>query len=376
MIPRFDAIVEHSSDVISLVNPKGDFLYTSRSSAAVLGYQPGELNGTNTFDLFHPEDLDGSRKAMEELLRKPPGPNHFEARVRQKDGCWVWVESTITNLLDEPSVGAIVVNYREIRAREKADKLRLKRREELLRSNAALEDFGYAVAHDLRESLRTISMFTEVLINDENLGETGRKQGQFIVEAVGRMSALFEGLQTFAMHGFEEAAEVCDLNTIIPDSVANLGQAIADSHATIVVDPLPEVQAYPIQLVRVFQNLIANAIKYRSGRPPEIRISAERRGTEWLLKVSDNGIGIEPQHQALIFGIMKRLHGREIPGAGFGLAMCRKIIEAGGGTIWVESTPGAGSTFYLTLEAAHASPVLAIPKPVTRLSHEKRARRA
>src|SRR5580693_7871295 len=223
--------------------------------------------------------------------------------------------------------------------------------DELARSDARLEDFAYAVAHDLREPLRTISMFTEILIEEAQLDAHGKMQAQFIVDGVARMSALFEGLHAFAVSGFDDPAEPFDLAQAVGEVLQNLGHAIKTSGAIVTVDPLPIVQGNQRHLVRVFQNLIANAIKYRGDSAAEIHVTAERLGSEWIIKVRDNGIGIAPEDHERIFRLFKRLHGPETPGAGIGLAICRKIVEAMGGAIWVESAPGSGSIFCFTIAA-------------------------
>ena len=137
---------------------------------------------------------------------------------------------------------------------------------------------------------------------------------------------------------------------MLQGALADLRAAIAESQAVVTHDPLPTVMADPFQMGQVFQNLIGNAIKYRGSRKPEVHIRAEQRDGEWRFSVRDNGIGIAPQHHERIFGVFQRLHTREeYPGTGIGLALCEKIVERHGGRIWVESQPGKGSTFFLTL---------------------------
>jgi PAS domain S-box-containing protein len=349
--------VENSSDVISLVNAEGKVLYASASSAEVFGYLPEELVGRNTFDLIHPEDRDHSRRALHEVLARPPGPRQVEVHVRRKDGGWCCVESTISNLLDEPRIGAIVVNCREISARRAQAEQQQPRAEELLRSDVRIEDFAYAVAHDLREPLRTISMFADLLIKQTELDAQGKELTQFIVDGVTRMSALFEGLHAFAVRGFEDPPRPLNLGHVAAEALQNLAAAIASSDVSVTVDPLPSVQGNQGHLVRVFQNLIGNAIKYRSQAPVEIHVSADRLGPDWMIKVQDNGIGIAPEQHERIFRLLHRLHGPETPGAGIGLAICKKIIEAMGGAIWVESKLGSGAVFCFTIPPAQVQGV-------------------
>jgi len=334
------------------VSAAGRVVYASASSLDVFGYLPQEIVGLNAFDLIHPDDRVHFRRAFDTVLATPPGPRQVKVRACRKNGDCRWVESTFSNLLDEPRIGAIIVNCREVGAEQGASAQEQNHTDDLNRSNARLEDFAYAVAHDLREPLRTISMFTEILIQEAEMDAHGELMAQFIMNGVTRMSALFEGLHAFAVRGFDDPAQPLDLAIVAAEVLRDLGHAIATSNATVTVDPLPFVQGNERQLVRVFQNLIANAIKYRSEAPVRIHVSAERLGQQWVIKVKDNGVGIAPENFDVVFGLFKRLHGPETPGAGIGLAICKKIIEAMGGVIWVESASGLGSIFCFTIAAA------------------------
>lgn len=351
-----ESLIDNNADVISLVNPVGQVLYASAPGATIFGYLPEEIVGRDSFDLIHPDDQDHSRRALDAVLDTRSRPNSIRVKVRllRKDGAWCWVENTMFNCLDEPGIKAIVVNCRAIHERdavEESDRDR-SRTGELIRANARLEDFAYAVAHDLREPLRTISMFTELLVEDGELSENGRNHARFVMEGIARMSALFEGLHSFATSGFEDPGRSIDLGRTVANVLRDLGHAIKTADATITVAPLPIVAGNEKHLARVFQNLIANAIKYRSDLPVEIHVTAERLGAEWIIRIIDNGIGIPPEHHDSVFGLFKRLHGPETPGAGIGLAICKKIVEAMGGAIWVESMAGEGSNFCFTIAAA------------------------
>src|SRR5579863_7020515 len=170
---------EMSSNVISLVNVAGEVLYASASSATIFGYLPKELMGLNTVDLIHPEDRGHSRRALLMVLARPPSLCQVRVRVRRKSGEWCWVESTISNLIDEPHIGAILVNCREIEDRiEAREQLQRRRIKELKRRNARLEDSAYAVAHDFREPLRTISLFADLLMKEVGLDQNGKELAQ------------------------------------------------------------------------------------------------------------------------------------------------------------------------------------------------------
>ncbi len=230
--------------------------------------------------------------------------------------------------------------------------LRARRAEDaLLRSTEELRWFSYRVAHDLREPLRTISIYAE-LLGQETAQANPKAAGylNFITGASARMSSFIQSLLDYS-----QAAEVrsqfvaFDCEAMMTRVIANLDAAIREPGAGIAWDPLPEISA-DLRLEYVFQNLIANAIKYhREGVKPVIHISARRSADEWTFSVCDNGIGIEPAYLDRVFEMFRRLHGQSVPGSGIGLALSRKIVEAHGGRIWIESEPNAGSTFFFTI---------------------------
>jgi light-regulated signal transduction histidine kinase (bacteriophytochrome) len=147
---------------------------------------------------------------------------------------------------------------------------------------------------------------------------------------------------------FTASPERVELSGAAQQAIANLDQAIREASAEIIVADLPAIRGSEIHLVTLFQNLLSNAIKYRSEAPPRIRISADQAGPVWIVRVSDNGVGIAPEYRDHVFGLFKRLDSRDVPGTGVGLAICKKIVEGLGGKIWVESEPGNGGTFCFT----------------------------
>lgn len=227
---------------------------------------------------------------------------------------------------------------------------------ELTRSNKELEQFAYVASHDLQEPLRKITSFTEILAHQYRgrLDDNANKFIGYVVDGATRMQTLIRDLLAYARTGGGEIApQRTDLAAVVAEVVSDSELAIREQQAEITVDPLPAVMAVPLQMKQLFQNLIGNALKFRSGDPPRVRVSAKKTKTEWAFSVSDNGIGIDPQDIDHIFVLFKRLHTRtEYPGTGIGLAICEKIIARHGGRIWVESEPGKGSTFYFSLPAS------------------------
>jgi len=351
-LPGFKALIENGPDAISLIDADGEILYGSASMTRLFGYQPEELLGQNCLELIHPEDRDNSSRALQDVLANPPGPNRWDARVCRKDGNYSWVESTVSNLLFECEVQAIVLHQRDINARRAAEEERRQHSDELAECNLRLEEFAYTAAHDLREPLRAISAFTEMLVRQTEMDANASQTAKFIVDGAARMSALVDDLLSFATTGMHEPTRCVDLQKAVAQATQNLALDIKATAAVVTVDRLPVVQSNEIQLVRLFQNLMSNALKYRCEDPIVIQVTAEPREPGWVIRVEDNGRGIAQQDQAQIFKPFIRLENRDIPGTGLGLAVCKKIVEGLGGTIWVESKLGVGSTFCFTIVAA------------------------
>lgn len=225
--------------------------------------------------------------------------------------------------------------------------------EDLARSNRELEQFAYVSSHDLREPLRTVIGFLQILQNRYRgkLDDKADEYIRFAVEGAQRMQQLIDDLLAYSRVG-SAGPVVRVLNAAEPLARAldSLKGSIEEAKAEITSDPLPAVPADETLLTQVFQNLIGNAIKFRSERPLAIHVGARREKGAWLFSVSDNGIGIDPEYSDKIFVIFQRLHTRNrYPGTGIGLAVCKKIVEQHGGQIWVESEPGKGSSFFFTI---------------------------
>ena len=226
--------------------------------------------------------------------------------------------------------------------------------EELQRSNSELEQFAYIASHDLQEPLRMVGSYTS-LLERRYKGKLDADADEFIgfaMEGVTRMRSLINDLLTYSRVGKEEKPSApTDSRAALDRALANLRVTIAERGAVVVAGQLPMVMGNPPQLTQVFQNLIGNGLKFCKEGQPEVRVSAERQGGEWVFSVSDNGIGIDQQYADRIFLIFQRLHKRdEYEGTGIGLAICKKIVERHGGRIWVESEPGKGATFRFTLQ--------------------------
>ena len=226
----------------------------------------------------------------------------------------------------------------------------------LQRSNYDLEHFAFLANHDLQEPLRNITTHLQLLERStaQRFNEADRHLFETVLDGAQRMRLLIDDVLRYSSAGREESAlEPTSLNLALRLALEDLSESIAASDGAVEAGPLPDVAGNHLRLRQVFQNLIGNSIKYRSARPPRVDIAAEEEPAGmWRIWVRDNGIGIAEQHFEKVFGPFKRLHGREIPGTGIGLALCRRIIDNHGGRIWIESREGEGTTVLFTLRAS------------------------
>ena len=241
----------------------------------------------------------------------------------------------------------------------------LKRVEELIqhtvadleRSNRELEHFAYVASHDLQEPLRMISSYTQLLAQhyEGQLDDKAQKYIRYAVDGAVRMQTLINDLLTYSRVGRQgKPLEPTDAHAVLGVAIRNLAVAIQETHALIISDELPMVLADASQLAQLFQNLLANALKFQRDALPRVHVWARAVEGKWVFAVQDNGIGIEAQYAERVFILFQRLHTREeYPGTGIGLAVCQRIVERHGGKIWFESQPGKGTTFFFTLPATN-----------------------
>jgi PAS domain S-box-containing protein len=251
---------------------------------------------------------------------------------------------------------SVVVAHESITERKEAEQKIKRYAADLERSNEELEQFAYVISHDLREPVRMVQSYLD-LLKRRYQGQLDQKADKFIdyaVDSAERMQEMIRALLNLSRVETQgKDLTPTDVDLVLERTLKALRRAIEEADAEVTHDRLPTVQADAAQLGQVFQNLIANAIKFRrEDVPPRIHISAERQGDEWLFSVTDNGIGIDAEHADRIFQVFQRLHTEEeYPGLGVGLALCKRIVERHGGRIWAEPGPGVGTTFYFTLPA-------------------------
>lgn len=344
--------VEGSSVLVLMADTKGIIEYINPAFSRISGYSKEEAIGQRTNLL---KSGFTSPETYKDLWRTIQSGKVWKGifKNKRKDGSFFWSSSTISPVLIDGKVAYYSSIQEDYSDRKEAEEKLVARTIELNRTNKALEQFAYVASHDLQEPLRAVASYTQLLAKryEGKLDEKADKYIRNAHEGALRMQRLIEGLLVFSrIHSKEQACSPVDCNEILGEVVKNLELAIAREQATIVSGPLPTLMADGNQLMTVFQNLIANALKFRSDAAPRVEIKSELLDDEWHITVSDNGIGLEQEFAESIFGIFQRLHVRSVyPGEGLGLAICKQIIEHHGGKIWVESSTGNGATFHFTL---------------------------
>jgi PAS domain S-box-containing protein len=351
---KYRGLLEAAPDPMVVVNQSGAIILLNLQTEKQFGYGRDELIGLKVTHIIP----DG----FAEQLIAYSTPTVFEGqRVgtaieltgRRKDGSEFPIEIMLSPLENAEGV-LVTAAIRDISVRKHTEERLAKTVEELRRSNDELEQFAYVASHDLQEPLRLVASFTELLA-ERYKGRLDSEADEYIAFAVDgshRMQRLIEDLLAYSRAGTKgKLLPKVSMDNVLEEALANLQVAIEESGAAVTHDSLPSIKTDKQQLIQVFQNLIGNAIKYRSAEAPHVHVSAEKKNdNEWIFAVRDNGLGIDPEYFERIFILFQRLHGQsEFEGSGIGLAICKKIVNRLGGTIWVESHAGKGSTFYFSL---------------------------
>src|SRR5579871_5961965 len=346
---QLSAIVEASGDAIYTYDLNGTILNWNRAAEELYGFSPNQIIGRPAETIVPPD----RRLELHETIAAAGGESgktirNLETTRMRRDGSIFPAVLTISPIRDDSGkTMALSVIARDITVRKRVEN-------ELRRANGDLEQFAYSASHDLQEPLRTIKIYSQLLADRLGTvveGETAEFL-DFLRNAATRMELLVRDLLAYTQVArLDTPIQEIDSNEAVAEVIANLGGAISESGAAVTFDTLPAVPVRSTHLRQLFQNLIGNAIKYRSDdRAPAVHIGAERQDGHWLFTVRDNGIGIQPEFREKIFGLFSRLHNADrYSGTGIGLAICQRIVERYHGRIWVESEPGCGSAFRFTL---------------------------
>lgn len=352
-------LLEGMSEGLVVIDQRGIVQTINPAAERIFGYSPEQLVGQNVHRL-----MPGSARAMHDRLVAAYADTR-ESRVmargrelegQRADGSRFAVEITL-NAIDIDSQHWVVGLVRDVSERRRHELQRQEQLAALERSNRELEQFAYVASHDLQEPLRMVGSYMQ-LIEQRYVGQLDDDADKWIgyaVDGANRMKALIEDLLVYSRVNAQNMEPVViNAEAVLQSVLCDLRQALDDNDARVTHDPLPWIMADPGQLHQVMLNLIGNALKYHHAeRPPAIHLSADRHSGRWRISVRDNGIGIEERFHGKVFAIFQRLHGRdEYSGTGVGLAIVRRIVERHGGRIWIESTPGEGSTFFFTMPAA------------------------
>ena len=369
---KYRLLFENSPESIILLGLDGTIIDCNESTVRLRNRPKEQIIGQPfiEFESLKKEDLEHYGTLFSQLIQG----NEIDSMTIELVGPeneTRWMEAFPTLVQKDGRVDAIQVIARDITQRKVAEEKVTQYQEhleelvaertaeleninlQLARSNAELEQFAYVASHDLREPLRKIKSYTELLSQryEDQLDARADKYIHYIVDGSARMQQLITDLLTYSRLGRAELnLNLTALSAILDSVISDLELTIRESSATITADPLPTLIVDAQQINRLLQNLLGNALKFHGEAPPQIHIAAQQKSGEWLFSVSDNGIGVEPQYTERIFLIFQRLHTRgEYPGTGMGLAICKKIVENHDGRIWAESQPDQGMTFHFTL---------------------------
>ncbi len=361
-LERTRLILEAVGEGVCGMDGSGTITFINCAALDIIGCREADMVGRSGELLLH--GLGGAadpnsplRRALDQPASVPPVKG--ETTLFRHDGTSFPAEITCVPLVADGGICGLVMTFADISERKQSEDNLRQSIDELARSNTELERFAYIASHDLKEPLRTVVSFSQMLDRrcQDSLSEEGRSYLGFIVGGVKRMSILVEDLLAYSQVGVAgQPFAPIDANAIMTEVMAILSQEISDTQASVIWTKLPIVMADRSQLLLVMVNLVANGLKFaRRGIEPAVRISAAYYDGMWEFAVADNGIGIEEQYFEQIFVIFKRLHSNtEYPGSGIGLAICKRIVERHGGFMRVDSTVGQGTCFFFTMPGAIA----------------------
>jgi PAS domain S-box-containing protein len=351
---RFRSLVETTSDWIWAVDHSGIYTYASPKVEELLGYSPEELIGKMPIDLVVPEETERLDGIFRDVMASHAQFVRLEKTTFHKAGHRVVLEMSGVPIFDgDGRLQGYRGVDRDITRRKETEAALQRTMAKLEQSNRDLAEFAYNASHDLQEPLRVVNTYLQALeeLSGDRLEEQSLSFISLSRDTTKRMQRLISDLLAYAHVGTRKKHfELVDANRVVDQVMTDLESTIRQTDAEVVRDELPTVMTDVTLMTQLFQNLVANAIKFHSHEPPRVHISAERSGEDWVFSVSDNGIGIDPKYVGRIFSVFERLHSSDTyPGSGIGLAICKRVVERHNGRIWCESEPGKGTTFRFSI---------------------------
>ena len=353
--------VVHAPFPVLIHAENGEIIHASQAWGEQSGYVGNDLrNADDWATKAYPGRSVAARRAIQQLYQVDAPVDEGEHVIRCRDGeqrTWHFRTAPLGMLRDGRRI--VITMAADVTELKRFAQQLERNATELKRSNEDLEQFAYAASHDLQEPLRAVSGYCQLLELEygEQLTGESTQYLRHIVEGTHRMHTLINGLLAYSrVQRRGEEFEAVDCSSAVQEALKNLSAAIRESGTQIsIADDLPIVRGDQAQMVQLFQNLLGNALKYRTSDQATVQVQAELRDREWLFSVADNAIGISPEFRERIFQIFQRLHTREeYPGTGIGLSLCKRIVERHGGRIWLDGDVGRGTTFYFTVPAVHS----------------------
>jgi PAS domain S-box-containing protein len=351
---KYKALMDHNPDMVFSLDDEGKIQEINSVVTRILGYETDEVIGQHFTPFIEPEDLEKTIKYFGQAIRGIA--NNFEILLMAKDKNPLLFSITLFPIITNKEIKGVYGIGKDITQVKLAEATLIEYSKKLEQSNKDLQQFAYIASHDLQEPLRMVTSYLQLLEKryKTSLDQDAHEFIDFAVDGAKRMQKLIRDLLNYSRINTQgNEFKAVDSQEIFEQVLDNLEFKIKEKDVEISSDPLPVVHGDETQLIQLLQNLIANSIKFNDKKKCSIHISAEKRALNWIFSVRDNGIGIPKQYEERIFTIFQRLHTRdEYEGTGIGLAICKRIVERHGGTIWFESREGEGSTFNFTVPIA------------------------
>jgi PAS domain S-box-containing protein len=343
---RFRFLAESMPQKIFTATPGGEGEYYNRQWIEYTGLTLEQIKDFGWTRYLHPDDLEPTVRNWQRSVETGE-PFLAQQRVRRADGVYRWHLCRARAMRDaQGGISMWIGSNTDIHEQKETE-------EELRQANENLQTFAYSASHDLQEPIRNVAVYSEIIKRryHDLLDADGQQFLGFLTEGGRRLATLIDDLLAYTRAGVVDAATTTvDSAAALRHALSSLAEVIRENDAMVTYDALPQVYMGESHLQQVFQNLVGNALKYRTEDKPRIHISAVHQSAAWRFSVQDNGIGIDPQYKEKIFGVFKRLYrGQKYSGTGIGLAICQRVVERYGGRIWVESASGEGATFYFTV---------------------------